>query len=97
MLDLRFYDRTIIHENEERMIYLKKTRNDVVELLPLTSDSLEMLQIRNGESGQKGGRKGKGGRISERRITREAQEHTNTGVKVPTKPNFSSIINCIFF
>ena len=44
------------------MNYLKKTRNDAVELLPLISDSLEMLRIRNGESGQKGGRKGKGGR-----------------------------------
>ena len=27
------------------MIYLKKTRNDAVELLPLTHDSLEMLQM----------------------------------------------------
>ena len=27
------------------MIYLKKTRNDAVELLPLTPDSLEMLQM----------------------------------------------------
>ena len=26
----------------------------------------------------------------------EAQEHTNTGVKVPTKQNFSSIINFFF-
>ena len=47
---------------EEKMIYLKKRRNDAVELLPLTLDSLEMLRIQNGESGQKGGRKGKGGR-----------------------------------
>ena len=28
-----------------RMIYLKKTRNDSVELLPLKQDSLEMLQM----------------------------------------------------
>ena len=63
-VDLRYMRRTIIHRME-RMIYLKKTRNNVIGLLLLTQDSFEMLQIRNGESGQKGGRKGKGDRIRE--------------------------------
>ena len=59
------------------MIYLKKTRNDAIELLPLTSDSLEMLQIRNGKSGQKGGRKGKGGK-TRRGGLRERHKNTRT-------------------
>ena len=61
------------HVKEERTIYLKKTRNDAIELLPLTWDSLEMLQIRNGERGQKGGRKGKGGRTRRGEKVGEAQ------------------------
>ena len=72
-VDLRYMRQTIIH-GMERMIYLKKTRNNAVGLLPLTQDSLEMLQIRNCESGQKGGKKGKGDRTQEmgcRRITGE--------------------------
>ena len=73
-----FRRRTINHVKEERMIYRKKTRNDAVELLSLTSESLEMLQIRNGESGQKEGRKGKGGRTLRRDLWerhREDDEH----------------------
>ena len=42
-----------------RMIYLKKTRRDAVGLLPLTSASLEMLQICSVERRQKWGRKGR--------------------------------------
>ena len=60
------------------MIYLRKTRNDAVELLPLTSDSLEMLQFRNGESGQKGGRKGKGGRTRRGGVW---ERHKNTRIQ----------------
>ena len=51
---------------------LGEDEKDVVGLLPLTPDNLEMLQIPNGESGQKGGRKGKGGR-TRRGILGEAQ------------------------
>ena len=77
VLDLRSSDTNYQHGKEERMIYLKKTRNDAVELLPLTSDSLEMLQIRNGVSGQRGGRKGKGGRTW-RGGLRERHKNTRT-------------------
>ena len=78
ILDIRTISR------EVRIIYLKKTRNDVVGLHPLTQDSLEMLQTRNGESRQKGGRKGKGDRTLEtkkrgRRIDGDT-ENTNTRI-----------------
>ena len=58
------------------MIYLKKTRNDVVELLPLTQDSLEMLQIRNGESGQNGGRKEEGDRTQKMKVCGRSTRRT---------------------
>ena len=67
------------------MIYLKKMRNDAVELLPLTSDSLEMLEIRNGESGKKGGRKGKGGRTG---IGDLQEKHKNTRTQVSKETKF---------
>ena len=46
------------------MSYLKRTRRDSVRILPLTSDSLEMLRIYSVEGRQKWGRK-------ERRIESE--------------------------
>ena len=79
MLDLRYLETNYQHGKEEKMIYLKKTRRDPVGLLLLTPDSLEMLQIQNGESGQKGGRKGKGDRTRKMKVcgrsTRMNDEH----------------------
>ena len=57
MLDLRFYDRTIIHENEERMIPDIEVKmmlwdHSTTKRNPLLAPYFEMI-----ERGQKGGRK----------------------------------------
>ena len=58
-MDLQIYDWNYLH-GLRMMTLHEEDKKDVVELLPLTQDSLEMLHIRNGESGQKGGRKEEG-------------------------------------
>ena len=56
----------------------EEDEKDVVRLLPLTSDSLEMIQVQNGESRQKGGRKGKGDRTPNEEDAGEIDGDTGT-------------------
>ena len=63
----------------------EEDEKDSFELLQLTQDSLKMLQIQNGESGQKGGRKEEGDRTQKmkvcRRSTRMNDEHRDKVTK----------------
>ena len=83
-------------QKEMRMNYLKKTRRDDVGLLPLTSDSLEMLWIFSVERRQKWGRKEREIELERGLRNGEWKRYKETMMNTEVKTNFLSKTTCVF-
>ena len=82
----------LLRSSHEQDISSEEDEKRCLGLLPLTSDSLEMLRIWSSKRRQKWGRRDREIE-SEKRFTGEAQEHTNTSFR---RNKFLSINICLF-